>query len=219
MLPQDIAHFSFGTSQGYCIVLYCTVLYCTVLYCTVLYCTVLYCTVLYCTVLYCTVLYCIVKRYVLYSAVTGPWDCSKCFYTLLPSQTCSIKYLLNLSGKHPAICSYPYPPLCIARYSFIKLSELEQCRVKKLAHNFNIAAQNSNPGSRSREFVALPLSHCALLYIPYRIVSYRIVSYRIVSYRTVPYRTVPYRTVPYRTVPYRTVPYRIVLPFIMEHIT
>ena len=30
-------------------------------------------------------------------------------------------------------CSYTYPPLSIARYSFIQLSELEQSRVKKLA--------------------------------------------------------------------------------------
>ena len=29
-------------------------------------------------------------------------------------------------------CSYTYPPLSIARYSFIQLSELEQCRVKNL---------------------------------------------------------------------------------------
>ena len=29
-------------------------------------------------------------------------------------------------------CSYTYPPLSIARYSFIQLRELEQCRVKKL---------------------------------------------------------------------------------------
>ncbi|KAK2185279.1 hypothetical protein NP493_241g06051 [Ridgeia piscesae] len=30
-------------------------------------------------------------------------------------------------------CSYTYPPLSIARYSFIQLSELEQCRVNKIA--------------------------------------------------------------------------------------
>ena len=41
-------------------------------------------------------------------------------------------------------------------------SELEQCRVKKLAQGFNIAAQDSNPGSRSRESEALPLSQGAL---------------------------------------------------------
>ena len=59
-------------------------------------------------------------------------------------------------------CSYTYPPLSIARYSFIHLSELEQCRLKKLARDFNTAVQDSNPGSCSRESEALPLSHCAL---------------------------------------------------------
>ena len=48
-------------------------------------------------------------------------------------------------------CSYTYPPLSIARYSFIQLSELEQCRVKKLAQGFNTIAQDSNPGLLSRE--------------------------------------------------------------------
>ena len=47
-------------------------------------------------------------------------------------------------------CSYTYPPLSVARYSFIQLSELEQCK------------QDSNPGSLSRESEALPMSHCAL---------------------------------------------------------
>ena len=58
-------------------------------------------------------------------------------------------------------CSYTYPPLSVVRYSFKQLSELEQCRVKKLAQGFNTATQDSNPGSRSRESEALPLSHCA----------------------------------------------------------
>ena len=43
-------------------------------------------------------------------------------------------------------CLYTYPPLSIARYSFIQPSELEQCRVKKLAQGFNTTAQGSNPG-------------------------------------------------------------------------
>ena len=60
-------------------------------------------------------------------------------------------------------CSYTYPPLSIARYSFIQLRELEQCRVNTFAQGFNTAAQDSNPGSRSRESEALPLSHCALV--------------------------------------------------------
>ena len=41
--------------------------------------------------------------------------------------------------------------------------------MKKLAQGFNTPAQDSNPGSLSRESVGLPLSHCAvrgeLLYI------------------------------------------------------
>ena len=41
-------------------------------------------------------------------------------------------------------------------------SELEQCRVKKLAKGFNTAAQDSNPGPLSQESEALPLSHSAL---------------------------------------------------------
>ena len=57
-------------------------------------------------------------------------------------------------------CSYTYPPLSLARYSFIPLSELGQCRMKQLAQDFNTAAQGSNPGSRSRKSVALPVSHC-----------------------------------------------------------
>ena len=38
-------------------------------------------------------------------------------------------HMLQLMRKG---CSYSYPPLSIARYSFIKLSELEQCRMKHL---------------------------------------------------------------------------------------
>ena len=40
----------------------------------------------------------------------------------------------------------------------MQLSEQEQCRAKKLAQGFNTAAQDSNPGSRSPESEALPLS-------------------------------------------------------------
>ena len=35
--------------------------------------------------------------------------------------------------------------------------------MKTLAQGFNTAAQDSNPGSRSRESEALPLSNCALI--------------------------------------------------------
>ena len=53
-------------------------------------------------------------------------------------------------------CSYTYPPLSIARYSFIQLSDLEQCRVTKLAQGVNTAIHDSNLGSLSRELKALP---------------------------------------------------------------
>ena len=54
------------------------------------------------------------------------------------------RHHLNFSVKHPATVtrlvgvgrSYKYPPLPIARYSFIQLSELEQRRVNKLAQGF-----------------------------------------------------------------------------------
>ena len=59
-------------------------------------------------------------------------------------------HMLQLMG-----CLYTYPPLSIARYSFIQLSELEQCRVKKLVQGFNTAAQDLNPDSRSRESLKL----------------------------------------------------------------
>ena len=52
-------------------------------------------------------------------------------------------------------CSYTYPPLSIARYSFIQLSELKQCRVKKRAHGFHTAA-------RIRELVLFILSDVLL---------------------------------------------------------
>ena len=55
-------------------------------------------------------------------------------------------------------------PSHLISYSFIQLSELEQCRVKNLAQGFNIAAQDSNPGSISRDSEAQPLTHWALLY-------------------------------------------------------
>ena len=57
---------------------------------------------------------------------------------------------------------YKYPPLSIARYTFIQLSKLEQCRANKLAQGFNKAAQDSNPGSLSRASETVPLGHCAL---------------------------------------------------------
>ena len=43
---------------------------------------------------------------------------------IAPWHTCSIKHHLDFSGEHPALLQVM--PLSIARYSFIKLGELEQ---------------------------------------------------------------------------------------------
>ena len=84
-----------------------------------------------------------IKYTFLYSAVSSRQDCSKRFYTLLPWQTCSIRHNLNLYGKHPTsnhaavnarrLFVHNYPPLYIARYARVQLSELEQCIVEKRA--------------------------------------------------------------------------------------
>ena len=78
-------------------------------------------------------------------------------FTQTPSQLLweASSHMLQFMHKG---CSYTYPPLSTARYSFIQLSELEQCRMKKLAQGFNTAAQDSNPGSCSQESEALPLT-------------------------------------------------------------
>ena len=79
-------------------------------------------------------------------------------FTQTPSQLLweASSHMLQLMREG---CSYTYPPLSIARYSFIQRSELEQSRGKKLAHGFNVAAQDSNPTSCSRQSKALPLSN------------------------------------------------------------
>ena len=68
-----------------------------------------------------------VKGMFLYSAVSSPLDRSKRF-TLSPWQTCSFRHQLGFSGKHSSHAaimrenySLTFPPLSIARYSFIHL--------------------------------------------------------------------------------------------------
>ena len=69
---------------------------------------------------------------------------------------------------------YTYPPLSIDRNSFIQLSELEQCRVKKLAQGFNATAQDSNQGplSRVRSFTPEPLRSINIIICMYIIYIY-----------------------------------------------
>ena len=69
-------------------------------------------------------------------------------FTQTPSQLLweASSHMLQLMREG---CSYTYPPLSITRSSFIKLSELEQCRVKKCAQGFNTITQDLNLGSLS----------------------------------------------------------------------
>ena len=74
------------------------------------------------------------------SAVSNPNNCSKhfTFYSLADLFNRTWSWLLWEASSHTAINTwrlfiYKHPPLFISRYSFILLSELEQCRVTKLA--------------------------------------------------------------------------------------
>ena len=97
----------------------------------------------------------------LYSAVSNPQDSSKRFTHYFPGrpvQSNTISTSLGSIQPYATINTYIHH-LSIARYSFIQLSELEQCRVKKLAQDFNTTAQDSTPGALSRGSDALPMSH------------------------------------------------------------
>ena len=104
----------------------------------------------------------------LYSAVSSPQDRQSTLhftsltdlFTQTPSRLLweASSHMLQLMCEG---CSYTYPPLSIARYSFIQLN-WSNVEWKKLAQGFNTAAQDSNPGSFSQESGALPLSHCTL---------------------------------------------------------
>ena len=50
---------------------------------------------------------------------------------------------------HVRVCvsSYVYPPLSVARYSFIQLSDLWQRRVKEIAKTSKRQQDDLNPGS------------------------------------------------------------------------
>jgi len=83
----------------------------------------------------------------LYSAVSSPQDRSKRFtlyFSDRPVHSDTTRLLWEASSHMLQLmcegCSCTYPPLSIARYSYTQLSELEQCRVKKLPQGFNTAA-------------------------------------------------------------------------------
>ena len=87
-----------------------------------------------------------IKGNFFYGAVFCTRNCSKHFASLTVNT-------ISTSGKHlatlqlmPDVWSYKHPPLSIARYSFIQLSELEQCRVKKTCPTFLYSSTGFEPG-------------------------------------------------------------------------
>ena len=79
------------------------------------------------------------KGTLLYTMVSTPWDCSKCF-TVYSWQTCSFQHQLDFSGNYSATLqllqedySFTSASLPVARCSFIQLSELWQRGVNKIA--------------------------------------------------------------------------------------
>ena len=74
---------------------------------------------------------------VLYSAVSSPLDRSKRFTLSSPGRPVHSDTVLGFSWKHSAMqqlrndYSLTFPPLSIARYSFIQLSRLRRREVKE----------------------------------------------------------------------------------------
>ena len=94
----------------------------------------------------------------LYSAVSIPLDRSKRF-TRHPWSTCSFRHQLDFYGKHSATLqslrkdySFTFSPLCIARYSFIQLSELGMASWReRICHHFKRVARGIWTGERESD--------------------------------------------------------------------
>ena len=71
----------------------------------------------------------VLKSKFFYSAVSNPQDCSKRFTLSFPDRPVQLDTISNSLGSMLQLmregCSYTCPPLFIAMYSFIELSELE----------------------------------------------------------------------------------------------
>ena len=110
------------------------------------------------------------KRLFLYSAVSSPLDRSKrCRLFAFPGRpvhsdtnSASPGSILVMQQLRTTTKSLTFPPLSIARYSFIQLSQLgRQWRDRKCAIFENVAKGDSNPGSLDCESGILPLSYHA----------------------------------------------------------
>ena len=94
---------------------------------------------------------------------------SKLFTLFLPWQTCLFRHQLGFSEKHSSqvaiTCNdylLTFPPLSIARYSFIQLSQQgRQWRERKYPNFETVTKGHSNPGSIDCESGFLPLNYRA----------------------------------------------------------
>ena len=98
------------------------------------------------------------------------WTAQSALHFCLPWQTCSFRHQLGFSGKHSRARqqlrakakSLTFPPLSIARYSFIQLSQLgRQWRERKCPIFETVTKGDLNPGSLDCESGILPLSYRA----------------------------------------------------------
>ena len=113
------------------------------------------------------------KKVVLYSAVSSPLDRSKRFTLFaLPDRpvqsdtnSASPGSILVMQQLRATTKSLTCPPLSIARYSFIQLSQQgRQWRERKCPIFDTVAKQDSNPGSLDCESGILPPSYRAPFY-------------------------------------------------------
>ena len=76
---------------------------------------------------------------------------------------CSFRHQLGFSWKHSSHAAITFPPLSVARYSFIQLSEQgRQWRERKCPNFETVPKGDSNPGSLDCESGSiLSLSYCA----------------------------------------------------------
>ena len=103
----------------------------------------------------------LVKGKFLYSAVSKRFT----LYSLADLLNRTPSRLLREAFSNAAINSqrllvHMYSPLSVSRSSFIQLSELDQCKVKKFVQGFT-RKHRFKSGSFSRESDVLPMSHCA----------------------------------------------------------
>ena len=116
------------------------------------------------------------KMCFLYSALSSPLNRSKRFTLFaLPDRpahsdtnSASPGNILAMQQLRATTKSLTFPPLSLARYSFIQLSQLgRQWRERKYPIFETVAKGDSNPGSLDCESGILPLSHRAPYYDPY----------------------------------------------------